>query len=665
MKANSRAVWWLMGAGLAGAVQAAGPSAATNAGPRVVLPLGRAHYFAGEPVLLAVAAPEPAYEMSWRDAQGQAVLMTARSATRTWLIETACLAPGPYAVYLDGQPSGVEIGLTSPLRSSCGALTDESANLVPPRPEDRAAFQSAVRESGITALLPPANYAQPPPLDDLAAAGALFFGNPTTRIFSFCPARVYAPELSGYHLRLALYAQAYGRYPNFAGYWYDWDAASLQDMATALIQYYGFGKEEQSFRTYSGQRDQALRAEFAQRTGLLPPTEDDFRRYCFASGRREFAPIVDYPAFQWTREIARTMPPLSTAAVADLATRCDAWSQYLMGVLGEAYAAHQAVLRDVDPSLRNSSSVSIDHGPVRLGHWHPGAYAPLDFRYCTAWADGDNPGYRYQWLLTAAILDIGRPPDQPVWLGSFLGTTFSRARYPGNFMLQAAQILAYGGRGLGLSFEGFSTLLSSMNAASTWANLKGTAGEQDLVAGREFLRRFAALGAACRPVHKVGILYSQRQMMRQNLTQSRDSFQARMFFTLARLGYSPAFVTEQMILADGLAGYQALVVLNQSVPLPEEVLAKLKTLTAAGGKLVVDQASTVALPDAVTIAVNLPYKPLGAPHNWSFVNNPEGVSTAVSEEREHAALAPAVYAGHECLSGMRLVDAECRLSSCR
>ncbi len=622
-----------------------GLAPAQQAAPSVTLPMERTQYFVGENIPLAVGNVTAPYLLTLTDAAGR-VAMTAKAGTNTvWRLDTAKLAPGEYAVCIDGQSSGVTLGLASPLRKSCAALTDESGNLtMPTKPADRENIRAAIRESGITALLPPAQYGHFPMLDEMAPTGTLLFMNPTNRVFSFYPCRVYGPEMNGYHLRLSLYAQANSRYPNFAGYWYDWDAAGTLGMGSGLIQYYGFGKEEQNFRNYSEKRDQALRDQFKQRTGLIAPSQNDFLRYCLATGQPDFAPSVDFVAYRWTEEIAKTMPPLSKAEVADLEKRLDAWSKYLMGIFEEKYTAHQAVLREVNPSLRNSASVNIDHGPVRLGHWHPSAYKPLDFRYCTAWADGDNPGYRYQWLITAGILDSGRPPEQPVWIGSFLGTTFARATYPGNFMLQAAQNLAYGGRGLGFAFEGFSTLLSSMNKDSRWENIKGHAGEQDLVAGREFLTRFAPLGAACLPLHKVGLLYSQSQMARQHTNQGGHTILGRGFFTLARLGYAPKIITEDDILHDGLAGYQALVVMNQSVPLSETVLAKLNTFTAAGGKLVVDKASTVKFAHAVTMDVNMPYKPLGAPHNWIVPNEPGITSSAIPEDQHHAAIAPAVYA---------------------
>ncbi|HUU95127.1 MAG TPA: hypothetical protein VM487_05265, partial [Phycisphaerae bacterium] len=175
----------------------------------------------------------------------------------------------------------------------------------------------------------------------------------------------------------------------------------------------------------------------------------------------------------------------------------------------------------------------------------------------------------------------------------------------------------YGGTGLGFALEGFSNVLGGMNKETNWQTMKGTAGEQDLVSGREFLKRFASL-ATRYPDTMTYVLYSKNQLARQQISQGMGTPQYNAFITLARLGYTPRFITEDRLAArDGLAGVGRLVIVNQSVPLPANVM---KNLVDWHGSVFIDKASEITIPGAKTIDIAMPYKNVGKPHNWGCPN---------------------------------------------
>jgi len=608
----------------------------------VVLPLERTNYFVGENIPLAVSNAKAPYQLSLIDAAGQTALAAKRGTTAVWRLETGKLAPGQYTVAIDGQPTGVTIGLTSPLRPSCAALTDEWLPW-PNSPAERAALRDKLRESGVNAVMADgqSEIGRYTTADALAEARTMFFLNPYTRPMSFNGARVYAPELQTYRHRLALCAQANGRYPTFGGYYYDWDPVGPFGRDGLLI-YWNWNDQTAALRNYISRSNQAIYDQFTARTGLKAPTQTEYIQYCISIGHPEFAPAFDLPTYKWIMELGKTMKPLPKDELAALEKRIDAWSSYLMGLYGENYAGHNTVVHDTIPSLRNTTSLNIDHCAVKGGQWHPDAYAPLDFRYITAWNDQiAGPDYTFQWLFSAGILDMGRKPDQPTWVGSSLGTVDNLANYPGKFLRMAGHNLAYGGRGLGFALEGFSTVLGGMNGETYWQNIKGKSGGEDLIAGREFLNRFAPLSAACTDVRTVGILYSKWQMGRQYLAQGMDTPQYNAFTTLARLGYTPRFITEDEILAGGLNSMKTLVVVNQNVALPADVLTRLAAFTRTGGRILRDKSSTVELPKAEIMDIAMPYARPGKPHNWgspSITRTPH----AILGEQRYAELAPAM-----------------------
>jgi hypothetical protein len=593
-----------------------------------VLPLDRTAYVAGEKVPLAFRGTAGDLTLALVDRKGTAwPLYTGKA--QPLVLDTTWLAEGDYQVQLDGS-NAVTLSVRGTLRESPMSLVDESG------PDPKQAYRPALKETGITALFWPSHLEsgcrRQTVLDDCTPSATMGYINPTTRPSSFNPPRAGEDELSGFRMRLAAYAQANARYPTFGGFWYDWDGASMFGYK-GMTRWFGVGERLAAFRNWSDRRDQAVYDLFKQRTGLEGVKDEEFFRYCLARGRPEFASNIDYVTFKLSRELAKSTPPMAPAEIVIFERRLDAWNHFLMNLWGEAYAGHQSFLREVLPGLRNTTSMNVDHGAVRVGHWEPAYTVPLDFRYMSAWNDqSGSPDYSYQWLFTVGLLEIGRKPGQPIWISSALSGAHGLSPYPGKFMREAGHGLTYGLTGLGNAGEGFSSLFG-MSPVRYPAIKEDASRWQDLVAGREFLKRFSALGEQSAPWRRVAVLYSEVQMGRQEVTQGLHTPQFATFTALVRLGYQPRFITEDMIAGGDLASYGALVIINQSEPLPRAVLDRMAAFAAGGGRLFKDQSSTIEIPNATPMEVALPYAHLGAPHNWTVINLPDNSATEWQEKR--------------------------------
>jgi hypothetical protein len=122
-------------------------------------------------------------------------------------------------------------------------------------------------------------------------------------------------------------------------------------------------------------------------------------------------------------------------------------------------------------------------------------------------------------------------------------------------------------------------------------------------------------------------------MGRQHLTQGMDTSMYNAFITLARLGYTPHFITEEGIDAGELNGYSTLTIFNQSVPLTDPTLKRIGEFAAKGGRLLVDRASTVKFENSKPIDIAMPYRRLGAPTNMTVTNSATLPTSLLMEER--------------------------------
>jgi hypothetical protein len=221
-----------------------------------------------------------------------------------------------------------------------------------------------------------------------------------------------------------------------------------------------------------------------------------------------------------------------------------------------------------------------------------------------------------------------------------MSTAHARANYPGKFTRVAAHDLAYGGAGIGFALEGFSNILGGMNyGQSGWDNIKGKDGEADVRAGRDFLDRFASLAVNARGDHGVGILFSRTQFGRQYLSQGFGTAHYRALVALTRLGYTPCFLSEEDLLKGRAASVKALVVIGQSVPLPANVMTALDAYGKAGGRILVDGGTTMALPGAQPLGYTFPQTLAGKPHSWGAPNMVGYENDVILYSRWHPELA--------------------------
>jgi len=213
----------------------------------VALPLDRTAYFIGETVPLAVTGTGD-LKLEAVSAEGRILLY--QGPTASLMLNTAPLMPGDYRLEVNGAPVLDRLTLTGVLRRSAGSMVDEVA------PSDKMAGDDVVRimsESGLTASL---NWAvvgagRLPYLDTLARTGALGLVNPDTRPTSFFPVGNEPAELDGMSQRMILTAQANGRYPNFGGFCFGWDAAGFAlGGRLGLLTYWGWADQTQALRNY-------------------------------------------------------------------------------------------------------------------------------------------------------------------------------------------------------------------------------------------------------------------------------------------------------------------------------------------------------------------------------------------------------------------------------
>lgn len=643
--------------------------------PAVVWPLDRTAYFVGEQVPLAIGGvPEnETCRLEAVNADGRTLLYQGPARVLRW--DTTRWAPGDYQLEINQHATGQRVTLTGVLRRSAGSMQDET---LPPDPQfnpqqrytadERATLSAAhwdqvvsvLKDAGVTALFPMAqsDAGRFESLDALARAGTLLLVNPDTRPTSFFPVGNHPDELDGMSQRLILTAQANGRYPNFAGFSFGWDTTGYAlGGRRGLLTYWGWGDKTQALRKYLDRIDRHTGAEFTRRSGLAPVTEAEYIAYLLSIQRPEFAPAIDLPTRRWLEEIARHTRPLEERQRTAFERRLDAWSAYLMGLYQEAYGTLAANVRAVDPALRYTASVQVDHTAVRFGQYFPSAYTPLDLQYQSTWNDQiGGPDYAYQWLFTAGLLNMHRG-DKPTWLSNTFGAVHDRARVPGKFVRVAAHGLPWGVSGIGFALEGFSNLLGGMNQHSRWAAIQGQAGEADVRAGREFLDRFACLALEGRGDHGVGVLFSKSQFQRQHVVMGFGATCYQAFLVLTRLGYTPRLMTEEDLVAGRASGLRSLVVVGQTVPLPPEVTAAIAALAQGGSRVLVDDSTTVTVPAVKKLGYAFPFAQLGKPHNWQAPNMPAGDNDALLAARWYADLGPR-FAGALGDGGRGLLVAE-------
>lgn len=628
----------------------------------IVLPMDRTAYFAGETLPLAFRGYEGEVTLEAVGAGGRWTLYRGKPAP-LWL-EASQLTPGDYALEVNGRPALERLSIVSAIRPSLASLQDECLPGAPPSPggkikpapEEIARLQrdhwesvhNTFKETGLTAgiAMGAAEPGRTRSIDVMARTATMAMFNTDTRPTSFCPPMPREDELNGMSQRMILVSQANGRYPNFGGICMAWDSGGYaQGNRRTLLIYWNWNKQTGKLREYIDGVDKFLRDDFKAKSGLEAVSEEEYLSYLLSIGRPEFATVIDLPTKVWTQEIARHTNPMPAAERERFERRLDAWSWYLMNIYGRVYGTFGQNLREVDASLRHTGSIQIDHADVRRGQYLPTAYAPLDFRYQSTWNDQFSaPDYDYQWLFTTAMLDMERTPGQPVWISNTTAGTHGKCRYPGKFMRVAAHGLAYGGSGVGFAMEGFGTITGGLNHGRGWEALKADGGAADVISGRDFLRRFAPLALDGRADAGVGVLFSRSQLQRQTATIAfgRPYFMA--MVSLARLGYTPRFVTEEDLIAGRADGLKGLMVIGQTFPLLPKAQEAIEAMASRGGIVAVDGSTTIPVTGARKLDFTFDVLFPGKPTNWSAPNTVPGDDAALIFARHHARLAPALLA---------------------
>jgi hypothetical protein len=661
-----------MGISLIGIAQTAVTPVQTPS-PVVIFPMERTAYFIGEMVPLAISGITPNSDIRLEAVNnyGKTLLYAGKNSI-LWL-NTARLAPGDYHLLVNGTTAFDRMTLTSPLRKSAGSTQDECMPRNPEyTPEERKdpvkaaaktkahwdSIDNIFKESGMTATfsLGADDAGRIGALDTMARSGAITMVNPDTRPTSFFPVGNNPAEINGMSQRMILTTQANGRYPNFGGFCYGWDTTGYAiNGRLGLLTYWGWGKQTQNLRDYIANDNKVKLEEFTRRTGMNPVTGAEYISYLTSIGRPEFAPAIDLPTLRWLEEIAKYSKPLSDTDRIAFEKRLDAWSSYLMGLYKEGYSAFSTNLRSVDPTIKNTSSVQVDHCPTLHGQYFPEAYSPLDLQYQSTWNDQvGGPDYLDQSLFVTALLEMNRG-NKPTWISNAMASAHGLSDLPGKMLRTTAQGLAFGGTGNGFACEGFSNLLGGMNRASNWENIKGKSGEMDVLSARDFLDRFSSLSVNGRTNHGVGILFSKTQLGRQYVAMGYGTSAYKALIALTRIGYTPRFVTEEELQANQVKDVKALIIIGQTMPLPTAVNAGITSYIKQGGKLFIDGSTSVSLPDASKINYSFPFTQAGKPHSWSAPNMVNGDNDTILYERWHPELAKAFLSalgdtGHACFT---------------
>ncbi|MFM7738371.1 MAG: hypothetical protein ACKO9H_03130 [Planctomycetota bacterium] len=295
----------------------------SHAADPVVLPTDRTAYFVGEQVPLAVSG-EGACKLEAVNASGRTTLYSG-PAGALWL-DTSKLAPGDYALEVNGTKAVERFTLTSPLRRSAGSLQDE---VIPPDAMTADDAARILKETGITACLAlgASDMGRTSVLDAMARAGTLMLANPETRPTSFFPPFNNAEEIDGMSQRMILTAEANSRYPNFGGFCFGWDTTGYAvGGRKGLMTYWGWADKTEALRKYLARMDQQKMDEFTRRTGLKPVSEAEYLAYLLSIGRPELAPAIDLPTKLWIEEVARHTKPMGDAERAEFEKRLDAWN---------------------------------------------------------------------------------------------------------------------------------------------------------------------------------------------------------------------------------------------------------------------------------------------------------------------------------------------------
>lgn len=544
------------------------------------------------------------------------------------LLPTTLLGGDDYTATLQagGNQTVLVFGIRETTVRSPGMVGDDMCGWMAPAANSRLARETAfmsfmngpyfdVTGTAISGRRTDLNHA----FDTYVDQQMLCWNQDSTRPMSFCPPHSSPITDGEYRRRLVLGEMALMQYPTFAGHLFDYDPTGFQDKYIQLVTYWGWGNLRQDLASYMNGQEDALRSNFKQASGLEAPTPAELLQLAAAMGSPEAMGYIDLPTRRWAAEIAMRSPRLEPARLEALRQRAFAWYAYLMGLNERRYQAYLQPMKALDPSVAISTSNTINHSTPRDGGYHPTSYRPLDFRFSSVWDDqGGAPEHIYETALAATLLNGDRADTQPLWINTVTGWL------NGHHLRNTLLLIGRGAQGTGYSSEMGSNL--GVNVRTMLGTNADRNQEVDLT-GR-LMERLGGLLAQARPLPRVGMLYSTRQISMTPYAQSFVDGSFKMMVLLSHAGLTPCLVTEEMLASGQLpASLDAIVVLRQSETLPGAAEQGLRRFAARGGWVVADTHTTVGWNFLRrSAALDMPFRDLGHPYNMMTAYNRQDAS---------------------------------------
>ena len=401
--------------------------------------------------------------------------------------------------------------------------------------------------------------------------------------------------------RMILTAQANGRYPNFGGFCFGWDTTGYAvGGRKGLMTYWGWGDKTRRCATTSSGSTSSNMDEFTRRTGLAPVAESEYIAYLLSIGRPEFAPAIDLPTKLWLEEIARHTPPMPAAERAGIRTAAGCLVGLPDGPVPRSLRPTFAEnLRAVDPALRNTASVQIDHAAVPQR-----PVLPVGLRTARPAVPDDleRPGRRAGLRLSMAAHGgpAGHAPGRQADVAEQRDGRGARPRrLPGKFTRVAAHGLPSGRVGHRIRPGRLQQHPGRDERQDT--TVGETAGQRRRGgrAGRPRVPRpVRRPGGGGRGDHGVGILFSKSQYQRQHVVQGFGTAALQGVRRADAAGLHAAVRDGRRARRRPRRDVRALVVIGQTFPLPAEVHGRARAFTEPAAGCCCDGGTTIDVPRA-------------------------------------------------------------------
>jgi hypothetical protein len=259
------------------------------------------------------------------------------------------------------------------------------------------------------------------------------------------------------------------------------------------------------------------------------------------------------------------------------------------GMIDEDYRKSIEQLHAAIPEQRHSTSLTPDHSYIQEGLYLPVDYRSLDFRYLDVWNDQiyANTAHDMQESFWTALLRMEKPGGAPLWV------TVPTAPQPGTHLRRSLEAISHGATGTGYSGEGGAGLTGGWGAMPASSDRRTA---QEALTG-EMAKKYGAWINRFSPNEEVAILYSASTGGNNWGLQSPYFFA---FFTFAQMNRPARLLTEDEVAKGALQYVKALVLVKQ-VSLPKDTLQAIEKFAAAGGKVLCDRDTKIAIKGATKI----------------------------------------------------------------